>query len=107
MNKKKVLEIAHRTAWKFKHSSDPSHSSTYTFNESTLIDFVNKIHEARSESIEIELPGDGMTAYEEGKLAAALDDDFIDNPYRLETAEHDEWIRGYFDIVFGNCVMSA
>ena len=39
----KILEIAHRTAWKYKKSSDPHHSDTYTFNEHTLIDFVHKV----------------------------------------------------------------
>ena len=39
----KILEIAHRTAWKYKKSSDPHHSDTYTFNEHTMIDFVQKV----------------------------------------------------------------
>jgi len=39
----KILEIARRTAWKYKKSGDPHHSDTYTFNEHTLIDFVQKV----------------------------------------------------------------
>ncbi len=39
----KILEIAHRTAWKYKKSSDPHHSDTYTFNEFTMIDFAQKV----------------------------------------------------------------
>lgn len=39
----KILEIAHRTAWKYKKSSDPHHSDTYTFNECTIIDFAQKV----------------------------------------------------------------
>lgn len=31
-------QIAHRTCWKYKHSADPHHSHTYTFNRSTLDD---------------------------------------------------------------------
>lgn len=39
----KVLEIAHRTAWKYKLSSDINHSDTYTFNEITMVDFATKL----------------------------------------------------------------
>jgi hypothetical protein len=35
-----VLQLAHRTCWKYKHSKDPNHSDTYTFNEHTLKEFV-------------------------------------------------------------------
>lgn len=45
MDAEKILEIAHRTAWKYKHSSDPQHSSTYTFNAHTMIDFARKVSE--------------------------------------------------------------
>lgn len=38
-----IEEIAHRTAWRYKKSSDPHHSDTYTFNRHTLIDFVRAI----------------------------------------------------------------
>jgi hypothetical protein len=45
MDSGKILEIAHRTAWKYKHSSDPHHSDTYTFNAHTMIDFARKVSE--------------------------------------------------------------
>ena len=38
-----IEAIAHRTAWRYKKSSDPHHSDTYTFNRHTLIDFVRAI----------------------------------------------------------------
>ena len=38
-----VIALAHRKAWRYKKSSDPHHSDTYTFNESTLLDFVAAI----------------------------------------------------------------
>jgi len=50
MDNQKILEIAHRTAWKYKHSSDPNHSATYTFNAHTMIDFARKVHEALLEA---------------------------------------------------------
>lgn len=34
-----VLELAHRICWKYKKSSDPNHSDTYTFNEYTMKEF--------------------------------------------------------------------
>lgn len=38
-----VLALAHRIAWRYKMSSDPAHSDTYTFNESTLLQFVEAL----------------------------------------------------------------
>lgn len=35
-----IETLAHRMAWRYKKSSDPHHSDTYTFNRTTLIDFV-------------------------------------------------------------------
>ena len=35
--------IGHRTAWRFKHSSDPAHSDTYTFNDACLLTFARAI----------------------------------------------------------------
>jgi hypothetical protein len=39
MQDDEILKLAHRTAWKYKLSSDPSHSDTYKFNNSCMIDF--------------------------------------------------------------------
>lgn len=41
-----VLDLAHRKAWRYKKSSDPAHSDTYTFNEACMLDFVRVITEA-------------------------------------------------------------
>lgn len=38
-----VEMLAHRTAWRYKKSSDPHHSDTYTFNRETLLDFARKL----------------------------------------------------------------
>lgn len=40
-----ILKLAHRTAWKYKYSSDPAHSDTYTFNKACMIDFARKVSE--------------------------------------------------------------
>jgi hypothetical protein len=37
---------AHRMCWRYKHSSDPAHSSTYTFNRTCLMDFAERIANA-------------------------------------------------------------
>lgn len=42
---KEILDIAHRTAWKYKFSKDPHHSDTYTFNKTCMIDFARKVSE--------------------------------------------------------------
>lgn len=34
-----VEALAHRIAWRYKKSSDPHHSDTYTFNRETLLQF--------------------------------------------------------------------
>ncbi|AMM23027.1 hypothetical protein [Variovorax sp. PAMC 28711] len=34
-----VEALAHRIAWRYKKSSDPHHSDTYTFNKDTLLQF--------------------------------------------------------------------
>jgi hypothetical protein len=41
-----VEAIAHREAWRYKHSSDPSHSHAYTFNRACLLAFAEKIAQA-------------------------------------------------------------
>ena len=38
-----VIELAHRICWRYKHSNDPHHSSTYTFNDRTLMQFSETI----------------------------------------------------------------
>ena len=45
-----VLELAHRTCWKYKHSKDPHHSDTYTFNKHTMLEFyrILKLMEEKS-----------------------------------------------------------
>ena len=46
MKKEKVTDLAHRMCFKYKHNSPIATDITkaeYTFNEHTLIDFVNKI----------------------------------------------------------------
>lgn len=35
-----IEALAHRRAWRYKYSSDPNHSHTYTFNRTCLLDFV-------------------------------------------------------------------
>jgi len=44
-DEKEILDIAHRTAWKYKFSNDPHHSDTYTFNKACMIDFARKVSE--------------------------------------------------------------
>ena len=34
---------AHRTAWRYRKSTDPYHSDTYTFNRHTLLDFARRL----------------------------------------------------------------
>lgn len=43
MTDEQILEVAHRTAWRYKKSSDPHHSDTYTFNSTTMIHFANRL----------------------------------------------------------------
>ena len=37
-----IETLAHRMCWRYKKSSDPHHSDTYTFNRTCLLDFVRK-----------------------------------------------------------------
>lgn len=46
IDEKEILDLAHRTAWKYKFSNDPNHSDTYTFNAVCMIDFARKLLEA-------------------------------------------------------------
>ncbi len=43
MSDEEILALAHREAWRYKKSSDPHHSDTYTFNRSTLLSFASTI----------------------------------------------------------------
>jgi len=43
MTDDEILKLAHRMAWKYKHSNNANHSSTYTFNDVCMIDFAKKI----------------------------------------------------------------
>lgn len=38
-----ILDVAHRMAWRYKKSSDPHHSDTYTFNATTMVDFARRV----------------------------------------------------------------
>ena len=38
-----IKELAHRKAWRYKHSTEPQHSDTYTFNDMCLIDLCRAI----------------------------------------------------------------
>lgn len=41
----RIEDLAHRICWRYKHSSDPHHSHTYTFNRATLLAFADAILE--------------------------------------------------------------
>lgn len=49
MTDEEIEAIGHRKAWRYKFSSDPHHSSTYTFNKMCLIDFARAIEAALRE----------------------------------------------------------
>lgn len=38
-----VETLAHRIAWRYRKSSDPHHSDTYTFNAATLLHFADAL----------------------------------------------------------------
>ena len=50
MTDDEILEVAHRMAWRYKKSSDPNHSDTYTFNRTTLLEFARKLMAAEREA---------------------------------------------------------
>jgi len=39
----RIEAIAHRTAWRYRKSSDPHHSDSYTFNRGALMDFAARL----------------------------------------------------------------
>lgn len=41
-----VEALAHRMAWRYRRSSDPQHSDTYTFNRATLLQFADALRAA-------------------------------------------------------------
>lgn len=45
-----IEALAHREAWRYKKSSDPHHSDTYTFNRTTLLEFARKLTETEREA---------------------------------------------------------
>ena len=50
MTNEEILALAHREAWRYKKSSDPHHSDTYTFNRSTLLEFSRKLVKSEREA---------------------------------------------------------
>jgi hypothetical protein len=38
-----ILEIGHRRVWRYAHSKDVHHSSTYTFNKTCLLTFARAV----------------------------------------------------------------
>ena len=50
MTEQEIVELAHRMAWRFRKSSDPHHSDTFTFNRSTLLELSRKLVEAEREA---------------------------------------------------------
>ena len=44
-----IETLAHRMCWRYKHSSDPAHSDTYTFNRVTLQEFARKLMQGETE----------------------------------------------------------
>lgn len=45
-----ILDLAHREAWRYRKSSDPHHSDTYTFNRATLLEFARKLSAVEREA---------------------------------------------------------
>jgi hypothetical protein len=43
LSEEQIEAIAHRKAWRYRKSSDPHHSDTYTFNRACLIEFVRAL----------------------------------------------------------------
>ena len=41
----RIEDLAHRMCWRYKYSTDPAHSHTYTFNRATLLAFADAILE--------------------------------------------------------------
>lgn len=50
MKKDDVEKLAHRIAWRYRKSSDPQYSDTYTFNAATLHKFVWEVVSAEREA---------------------------------------------------------
>lgn len=50
-----IESVGHRKAWRYAHSKDPNHSSTYTFNRSCLIYFARAIEQAHGIGIKGEV----------------------------------------------------
>ena len=46
-----ILSLGQRNAWRYKYSSDPAHSSTYTFNDVCLVQFARAILALRPQAV--------------------------------------------------------
>lgn len=57
ITKDEAIEIGHRRAWRYAHSRDPHHSSTYTFNDHCLHAFANAVIAKFVENSVTELTG--------------------------------------------------
>ena len=82
---KLFTELAHRKAWRYRKSSDPAHSDTYTFNENTLHQFAASLVSAERERCAMvceNLPTP-MVCYRSGYEAATMD---CASAIRAETA---------------------
>ena len=77
MTSEDTLELAHREAWRYKKSSDPHHSDTYTFNRSTLIEFARKLEE---QAIAEALVSVSYEVAAEREACAALCEELVTHP---------------------------
>jgi hypothetical protein len=95
MDGNKILEIAHGTAWKYKKSSDPHHSDTYTFNEHTIIDFVQKVTreaEERIKTLELGINAVGFLINESyGVAGLHKNGDLADWGFLLRSSWLEDW----------------
>ena len=59
-----IEKLAHRIAWRYKKSSDPAHSDTWTFNAATLAQFARAVSESvrpQAEPVAVAVPCDYAT----------------------------------------------
>jgi hypothetical protein len=57
--------------WRYKHSSDPAHSHTYTFNRYTLLEFADALLERQSKHAQQAETRAVAAEYAEGQRVAA------------------------------------
>ena len=84
MTNDETLELAHREAWRYKKSSDPHHSDTYTFNRSTLLEFARKLNAVAREECALFLESEAR-AWEE----------YMKTDEAKEAEEEDSGCSGY------------